>query len=310
MVVVVNKMDTVQRSEKRFSSITKKMLKFLSKEIGLKSKHVSFIPISGQKGTNVKFKVNYGDEDEAPWYQGPTLLDALDSMKPSKRSNTKPLRVTIVDRFKSDVGLQAIGMVQQGVLSVGDVVKIMPDGHDTKIADLQLDGEEQESVETVCGGDNVIITFDKGDKMLLQRKDMLSTGSVLCVAAGDHKYDDGDTDEVKNGNVCPAVKEFVAEVYVNEIPDGSIITKGYESMFHCHNFCGVSEIVGIKKSKKQQKPFLKEDDRCVVKIALQEKCVLEAYQDCRILGRFVLRDKNQKVVIGKIQTVIPVQEEN
>jgi peptide chain release factor subunit 3 len=305
IVVVVNKMDTVKWKEQRYRAIEKKLSKFLSKEIGYKSKHVSFVPISGQKGTNIKDKVA---ADVAPWYDdGPSLLEVLDGVKASKRSSSKPLRVTIVDRYKSDVGVQAVGMVQQGVMSVGDTVKIMPIDYETKVVALQLDDETQESVETVRGGDSVVITFDKGDKHLMQRLDLIHTGSVLCSSAHDANSNDDDADDA----VCRAVKEFVAEVYVNEIPDGSIVTKGYESMLHCHNYCGLSEIVGIKKSKKQHtKPFLKEGDRAVVKIAVKEECVLEAYQDCRILGRFVLRDKNQTVMIGKIQKVMSVEQAN
>ena len=30
-----------------------------------------------------------------PWYRGPTLLEALDSLKPPKRPTNKPLRIPI-----------------------------------------------------------------------------------------------------------------------------------------------------------------------------------------------------------------------
>jgi elongation factor 1-alpha len=35
--------------------------------------------------------------DKMPWYKGPTLLEALDDIKPPKRPMDKPLRVPLQD---------------------------------------------------------------------------------------------------------------------------------------------------------------------------------------------------------------------
>jgi len=35
-----------------------------------------------------------------PWYDGPTLLEALDELKPPKRPSDKPLRLPLQDVYK------------------------------------------------------------------------------------------------------------------------------------------------------------------------------------------------------------------
>ena len=76
---------------------------------------VPFIPISGWVGDNIlERSVNM------PWYKGPTLMDALDAIKPPKRPILKPLRLPINDVYKiSGVGVVAVGRVETGVIKPG-----------------------------------------------------------------------------------------------------------------------------------------------------------------------------------------------
>ena len=71
IAVVVNKMDLVGHSAERFAEIRQTYMEFLSK-VGVTPDYV--IPVSARDGDNL---VNRSTT--MPWYQGPTVLEALDS---------------------------------------------------------------------------------------------------------------------------------------------------------------------------------------------------------------------------------------
>jgi len=76
MVVAVNKMDdrSVNWDYKRFDEIKKEVSDFL-KKIGYNEDKIPFIPISGWLGDNMIEK-----SDNMKWYNGPTLIEALDQL--------------------------------------------------------------------------------------------------------------------------------------------------------------------------------------------------------------------------------------
>ena len=92
MICVVNKMDNIDAptnylfknkhyedvkdfSEKRFNDIKDKMHIFL-KKVGYKPENIPFIPVSAIWGDNLIEK-----SIKAKWYQGPTLLEAMENLK-------------------------------------------------------------------------------------------------------------------------------------------------------------------------------------------------------------------------------------
>ena len=108
MIVVTNKMDstTPPYSQKRYEEIKNEVSNYLRK-VGYKSANIPFVPISGWHGDNMLEKSpNMG------WYKGPTLLEALDSVKPPKRPIDKPLRLPLQDVYK----IGGVGTVHVGRL--------------------------------------------------------------------------------------------------------------------------------------------------------------------------------------------------
>jgi elongation factor 1-alpha len=91
IIVAVNKMDdtNVNYSQERFTEIKDEVGLYLD-SIGYKASTVPFIPISGFKGDNLIKK-----SENLPWYEGPTLVEALDMLKDIKRPIKKPLRIPI-----------------------------------------------------------------------------------------------------------------------------------------------------------------------------------------------------------------------
>ena len=91
MIVAINKMDdkSVNYSQERYTEIKKEVSDYL-KKIGYNPEKIEFIPISGWNGDNMLEK-----SDNMKWYNGPTLIEALDSLVPPKRPKDKPLRLPL-----------------------------------------------------------------------------------------------------------------------------------------------------------------------------------------------------------------------
>ena len=85
LVVVVNKMDepSVKWSKERFTQIGTSLKSFLTSTGYDAEKDISFVPVSGLYGTNIKDPV---PAEICNWYQGPTLIELLDNLEVPPRN--------------------------------------------------------------------------------------------------------------------------------------------------------------------------------------------------------------------------------
>lgn len=95
IIVVLNKMDgrCVKYSELHYAAQRKRMCDKLS-AIGYDVAKISFVPISGWEGENISDKSN-----KMAWYEGPSLLEALDNVDRPNYEQDRPLRIPIQDVF-------------------------------------------------------------------------------------------------------------------------------------------------------------------------------------------------------------------
>ncbi|MDK2854001.1 MAG: elongation factor 1-alpha, partial [Thermococcaceae archaeon] len=84
IIVAINKMDMVKYDEKKFKEVATQVTKLLQM---LGYKNFPVIPISAWEGDNVVKK-----SDKMPWYNGPTLIEALDQIPEPEKPVDKPLR--------------------------------------------------------------------------------------------------------------------------------------------------------------------------------------------------------------------------
>jgi sulfate adenylyltransferase subunit 1 len=139
VVVTVNKMDMVNYSETVFNEIVADYTK-MAKQLNIKE--VTFIPISALNGDNiVKPSIN------TPWYAGETLLTLLETINISNDVNHSDPRFAVqyVIRPQSD-DLHDYrgyaGKVVSGTYKKGDKVTILPEGIDSEIEAVEINGEE------------------------------------------------------------------------------------------------------------------------------------------------------------------------
>lgn len=281
LAVSLNKMDAVNYSEAECNKIKAEVEKLL-KSIGYDLSKVKFVPISAYMGDNVTKK-----SDKMPWYNGPTLLEIMDTFTVPPKPIDKPLRLPIQDVFTiTGHGTVPVGRVETGVLKPNDPVVVMPSGVKGEVKKIEMHHKE---LTQAVPGDNIGFNLKNVDKKDIKRGDVIgSTSSPPTVAA-----------------------EFTAQIVVLNHP--TAIAVGYTPVFHIHTaqFAGkITEIVEKKDPKTgqtaQTKPdFIKAGDVAVVKVQPLKPVVVEKFQNFPPLGRFAIRDMGQTVAAGVVLDVEP-----
>ena len=129
VIVVVNKMDLVDYSEKRFHEIEQEYRKFL-KDLGLDARIV--IPASAKQGENVATA-----SMKMKWYCAANVLEALDLLEPQRRDADLPLRFCVQDVYRFDGRRIIAGRIETGTLRVGDQLVFSPANKSSAVAAIE-----------------------------------------------------------------------------------------------------------------------------------------------------------------------------
>jgi bifunctional enzyme CysN/CysC len=163
VVLAVNKMDLVEFSEARFGEIEAEYAR-VAKRIELPD--VRCIPVSALAGDNV-----VEPSDNMPWYDGPTLLEYLETVEVDlERLEAAPFRmpVQLVARPSSDFRGFA-GTIAGGLVRPGDEIRVLPrDTRSTVERIVTYDGDLDEAV----AGQAVTLTL--ADEIDASRGDMIA----------------------------------------------------------------------------------------------------------------------------------------
>jgi len=149
MIVAVNKMDLVDYSEARFREIVEQFENFAD---NLDIKDITFIPISALKGDNV-----VEESDNMPWYDGPTLLHRLETVRPEATRNQVDFRFPVQHVIRPHQDFRGFaGQVASGTVRPGDEIVVLPSERPSEIESITtLDGE----VEEAGPGDSVVVSL-------------------------------------------------------------------------------------------------------------------------------------------------------
>ena len=170
VVVAVNKMDLAGFSEARFREIEQE-LRETSERLELRD--VRVIPMSALRGDNV---VERGHEGRSamPWYEGPTLLEHLESVEIAGDRDLDHRRFPVqwVIRPISDEHHDFrgyAGQVAGGVWRAGDDVIVLPSGRRTSVASVET---ADEPLDLAVPGMSVTVRL--ADDLDVSRGDMLA----------------------------------------------------------------------------------------------------------------------------------------
>jgi sulfate adenylyltransferase subunit 1 len=167
VIVAVNKMDLIKYDQTTYDRIIGAYQQF-AKQLGLKAIHA--IPLSALTGDNV-----VTPSDNMPWYQGPTLIDLLESISVYDEEHNSAFRfpVQLVARHNGHEANDFrgyMGRIEAGIVSKGDKLLVQPGGQTATVKEiLTLDG----SLAQASAGQSVTILLE--EYVDISRGDMLSS---------------------------------------------------------------------------------------------------------------------------------------
>ncbi|WP_423743191.1 translation elongation factor EF-1 subunit alpha (plasmid) [Haladaptatus sp. SPP-AMP-3] len=279
LIIAVNKMDVVDYSEDKYEAVKDEVSKLL-KQVNFKSDDATFVPTSAFEGDNVSEQ-----SDNTPWYDGPTLLEALNDLEAPEPPTDADLRLPIQDVYTiSGIGTVPVGRVETGTLNTGDNVSFQPSDVGGEVKTVEMHHEEVPKAEP---GDNVGFNVRGIGK-----------------------------DDIRRGDVCgpadnpPKVADtFTARIVVMQHP--SVITAGYTPVFHAHTAqvaCTIESIdAKINPSTgevaEENPDFIKSGDAAKVTVRPQKPLSIEPAGEIPELGSFAIRDMGQTVAAGQVLEV-------
>lgn len=292
MVVVINKLDDPSVlnsdgtwSKERFDECKTKLEPFL-KQVGWNPKGLDWIPVSGITGHNLKDKVPNSTCD---WYDGESLLDTLEHLRPPERLLTGPVKMPLSEKHK-EMGTMVMGKLESGIIQTNDKLVIMPNRVDVTVDSLQLEGSTAQAAEP---GDVVRLRL-KG----VEEEDV-RVGFVLCSPRDLVSY------------TCT----FIAKLMILE--HRSIICAGYSAVIHIH--AAVEEFTVTRllaeldkktgKAKQKNPKFVKPGMRCLAKLRTMMPICVEPYDVFPQLGRFMIRDEGKTVAVGTVMRLTEEESE-
>jgi sulfate adenylyltransferase large subunit len=166
VVVAVNKMDLVDWSAERLAEIEADLAE-LGSRLGMHD--LRTIPMAALHGDNV-----VGRSESMPWYEGPTLLEHLESVEISGDRNLVdrrfPVQWVIRPMAEDHHDYRGYaGQVAGGVWRVGDEVVVLPSGRRSRVEAVEtIDGPLEEAAPPQS------VTIRLADDVDVGRGDMLA----------------------------------------------------------------------------------------------------------------------------------------
>jgi bifunctional enzyme CysN/CysC len=161
VLVAVNKMDLVGWSREAFEAIVQDYTAFASR---LDMADLRCIPISALKGDNV-----VAASTAMPWYEGETLLHALETVHIASDRNLIDLRFPVQYVNRPHLDYRGFcGTVASGIVRRGDEVMALPSGQRSRVRSIvTYDGELDEAWPPLA------VTLTLEDEIDVSRGDML-----------------------------------------------------------------------------------------------------------------------------------------
>ena len=276
LIVHVNKMDIsgVEWSQDKYNEACAQVTALL-KMAGFKPDDVPMIPASSFHGDNV-----YKKSDKSPWYSGPTLFEAIDSMPMPNKPSDKPLRLPIQDVYKiGGIGTVPVGKIETGTLNPGKTVVFNP-------------SQKSAEVKTIEMHHTIVPTAGPGDNVGFNVRGLATTDIRRGDVAG---YSDNAPTFVRHDET------FVGQIQLMDIP--KVVSVGYTPVFHAHTAqvaVKFNELLEkTSKAGKEANPsFLKTGDACLIRFQPTKPLAIEQMDTFPELSRFAIRDMGKTVAAG------------
>ena len=259
--VLVNKMDLVGYSEQRFLEVANEINNFLAT---LKVTPEKIIPLSGIAGDNITRR-----SENLFWYAGDTLIETLDKISDVEENFSAKLRLPIQDVYKFDERRIIAGRIESGNLSVGDKIKIFPEGRETFITELAY-WQERDNKKSARAGESVGIIvadefFNKRGEIIVASDDLPQISNRFRASVfwmGKNILTVGKKYKLK---LATAEVEATVEKIIRTVDAATLLSS-------------------------ETARELKRNDVGEIIFKLKEKIAFDEFEKCAATGRFVLID--------------------
>lgn len=276
VVVAVNKMDLVNYDQGVYDRIVHAYREF-AEQLGLKD--INPIPLSALAGDNVVTA-----SENLAWYNGPTLIDLLESLSVYDACHDEPFRfpVQLVARHNGHEANDFrgyMGRIEAGKVSKGDKLLIQPSGQTATVKDiLTLDI----SLDTAVVGQSVTILLD--EYVDISRGDMLVGADRPATLL-----------KTLNADLC----------WLSE--DALDVRRKYWLKHNTKQVAAkvtaIDTLLDINTQERRPADNLKLNDIATVTIQVAQALATDDYRDLRSTGAFILIDEvtHQTVAAGMIR---------
>lgn len=171
VVLAVNKMDLVGFSQATFDEIEADYRQF-AQDLGFEE--IQAIPVSGLDGDNV-----LQHSQQTPWYLGPSLMQHLDTVNTRDPRQQGALRLPVQWVNRPNLDFRGFcGRVAEGEIQVGDAVRVLPSGVQTRVKAVYAGFAE---VPLARKGNAITLTLE--DEVDVSRGDVLVAAAQQCEVA-------------------------------------------------------------------------------------------------------------------------------
>lgn len=281
LVVAINKMDLVGFSQKIFEEI-KSQFKLAAKEFSFYE--IVFVPVAALDGDNIVRK-----STRTPWFDGPTLLSALENS--DHRIESDAFRFPIQGVIRPYDGYRGlIGRITTGSINVGDEVLVLPANKKTKIKgiDRYISGLSKDPAISAKVGDSITLLLE--DNIDAARGDMVVSAESRPALTSQFDativWFDDEPLNIK--------KEFILKASSREVRS-SLST--------------IHHRVDIASLEKKPTITFSQNDIGKVSINTTQQLVIDLYTQSRSTGSFILIDplSYRTVAAGIVTDVISAE---
>jgi bifunctional enzyme CysN/CysC len=259
IVVAVNKMDLVGYDRKVFERIREECLKIR----GIAGAEATVVPVSALKGDNV-----VGRGSGMPWYEGPTIIEVLDTIDVGGDQSLDDLRLPVQYVNRPDHTFRGFaGTIAAGSVAVGDSIMAVPSRRMSKVREIvTFDGKPRSA------GPDMAVTVALEDEIDISRGDLLV-----------------------HPDRAPSVSR-IFDAHIIWMSDTPLLPgRQYEFKLSHRYFRGTIEAihhrVDVNDLSEHAAKELKLNEVGLCRIVLAEQAAFDTYGTCRTTGALIVVDR-------------------
>jgi len=278
IIVAINKMDLVKYGESKYKAICEEYNSFASAiKLSQPGVNIDFVPMSALNGDMIVDRGN-----SINWYKGPTLLEILENIDTTEKSNKSKLRfpVQYVCRPRDSANEKLhdfrafMGRIESGLLKVNDKIKVLPSNHQSCVKEIRI-------------GEKIIseATFEQSVTVSLHDEIDISRGDMLI-----HTEDILEASKSFTANVC-----WLSEIALT--PNRTYLIM-HTTRTSKAKISSINNKININSLEIEQASELKTNDIANISFKLAQPLIIDKYAQNRSTGAFIIVDESTFHTVG------------